>query len=128
MIEINGGKLCENCFEPTTGGVCKSCGFNPEDNAPDTSLLAPGTVLINRYVIGRTIGKGGFGVTYLAYDALVGKKIAIKEYFPRQSAQRTAGSAEVSVASAESEKEFGRGSAFSTASMKTPPHTWLWNI
>ena len=109
MIEINGGKLCENCFEPTTGGVCKSCGFNPEDNAPDTSLLAPGTVLINRYVIGRTIGKGGFGVTYLAYDALVGKKIAIKEYFPRQSAQRTAGSAEVSVASAESEEAFRKG-------------------
>lgn len=109
MIEINGGKLCENCFEPTTGGVCKSCGFNPEDNAPDTSLLAPGTVLINRYVIGRTIGKGGFGVTYLAYDALVGKKIAIKEYFPHQSAQRTTGSAEVSVASAESEEAFRKG-------------------
>lgn len=109
MIEINGRKLCENCFEPITGTVCKSCGFNPEDNAPDPSLLAPGTVLINRYVIGRTIGKGGFGVTYLAYDALIGKRIAIKEYFPYGPAQRVTGSAEMSVTSADSEETFRQG-------------------
>lgn len=109
MIEINGRKLCENCFEPITGTVCKSCGFNPEDNAPDPSLLVPGTVLINRYVIGRVIGKGGFGITYLAYDALVCRKIAIKEYFPYGLAQRTVGSTEVSVTSADGAETFKQG-------------------
>lgn len=109
MIEINGRQLCENCFEPVKGAVCKSCGFKTEDNSPDTSLLKPGTILLNRYVIGRTIGKGGFGVTYLAYDALVGKKIAIKEYFPHGSAQRVTESAEVSVTSADSEEAFRQG-------------------
>lgn len=109
MIEINGRQLCENCFKPITGTVCKNCGFNPEDNAPDPSLLVPGTVLINRYVVGRTIGKGGFGVTYLAYDALIGKRIAIKEYFPYGSAQRVTGSAEMSVTSADSEETFRQG-------------------
>lgn len=110
MIEINGRQLCENCFEPVTGTICPCCKFNSADNAPDPSLLAPGTVLVNRYVIGRIIGKGGFGVTYLAYDALVSRKIAIKEYFPYGIAQRTQGSTEVSVTSADHAEVFRLGS------------------
>lgn len=109
MIEINGRQFCENCFESVTGAVCKSCGFDSSDSAPDPSMLTPGSVLQNRYVIGCVLGKGGFGITYLAYDALVCKKIAIKEYFPYGLAQRTAGSAVVSVASAENADSFRLG-------------------
>ena len=109
MIEINGKRFCENCFEEITGTVCKACGFDPSDSAPDPSMLAPGSVLMNRYVIGRVIGKGGFGITYLAYDALVGRKIAVKEYFPYGVAQRTATSAEVAVTSADSAEAFRLG-------------------
>lgn len=109
MIEINGRRFCENCFESVTGAVCKSCGFDSSDSAPDPSMLAPGSVLQNRYVIGCVIGKGGFGITYLAYDALVCKKIAIKEYFPYGLAQRAAGSAGVSVTSADSAEAFRLG-------------------
>ena len=109
MIEINGKKYCENCFAEATGAVCKVCGFNSEDNAPDPAMLAPGSVLLNRYVIGRVIGKGGFGITYLAYDALVGRKIAVKEYFPYGLAQRTAGSIEVSVTSDDNAEPFKLG-------------------
>lgn len=109
MIEINGRRFCENCFEEISGAVCKNCGYDPSDSAPDPSMLAPGSVLLNRYVIGRVIGKGGFGITYLAYDALVGRKIAVKEYFPYGVAQRTATSAEVSVTSADSAEAFKLG-------------------
>lgn len=109
MIEINGRQFCENCFETTTGTVCKSCGFNSADSAPDPSMLAPGSVLQNRYVVGRVIGKGGFGITYLAYDALVCKKIAIKEYYPYGLAQRTTESTEVSVTSADNAEAFKLG-------------------
>lgn len=109
MIEINGRQFCENCFETVTGTVCKSCGFNSSDNAPDLSMLTPGSVLQNRYVIGRVIGKGGFGITYLAYDALVRRRIAVKEYFPYGIAQRAAESAEVSVASADCAETFKLG-------------------
>ena len=109
MIEINGRRFCENCFEETEGAVCKACGFDPSDSAPDPSMLAPGNVLLNRYVIGRVIGKGGFGITYLAFDALVGKKIAVKEYFPNGVAQRTAASTEVAVTSADSAEAFKLG-------------------
>ena len=109
MIEINGKKYCENCFADVTGTVCKACGFNSADNAPDPTMLAPGSVLLNRYVIGRVIGKGGFGITYLAYDALVGKKIAVKEYFPYGIAQRTTGSTDVSVTSEDNTEPFKLG-------------------
>lgn len=109
MIEINGKQLCENCFEPVTGAVCKGCGYNSADSAPDPTMLAPGSVLLNRYVVGRIIGKGGFGITYQAYDALVCKKIAIKEFFPYGVAQRTVGSTIVSVSNADSAEVFKLG-------------------
>ena len=109
MIEINGKRFCENCFEETETAVCKSCGYDPSEGALDQSLLNPGTVLLNRYVIGQIIGKGGFGITYLAYDGLAGRKIAVKEYFPYGLAQRTAGNSTVSVTSADSAETFRLG-------------------
>ena len=73
-------------------------------------MLTPGSVLQNRYVIGRVIGKGGFGITtYLAYDALVCRKVAIKEYYLYGLAQRTTESTEVSVTSADNAEAFKLG-------------------
>ncbi len=109
MIEINGKQFCENCFEVINGDKCGSCGFIASDSPLDQSLLTPGSVLSNRYVIGQTIGKGGFGTTYLAYDALVCRKIAIKEYFPYGIAQRTSENSEVSVLSEDSKQAFELG-------------------
>lgn len=109
MIEINRKQFCENCFETITGAVCPACGFNPADSVFDPLTLAPGSILMNRYVVGRVIGKGGFGITYLAYDALTRKKIAVKEYFPYGLAQRTTGSIEVSVTSENSADTFRLG-------------------
>lgn len=109
MIEINGKQLCENCFEEISGDKCGSCGFVSSDSALDKSLLTAGSILSNRYVIGRVIGKGGFGTTYLAYDALVCRKIAIKEYFPYGIAQRTSENADVSVLSEDNAQAFELG-------------------
>ena len=109
MIEINGKKFCENCFKPVTGVVCKSCGFNSEEGSPDPTTLSPGSILMNRYVVGCVIGKGGFGITYLAYDALVNKKIAIKEYYPYGLAQRVTESTQVAVTSSDSAEAFNLG-------------------
>ncbi len=93
MIEINGRRLCESCFEESASSICPNCGYNSADSAPDPALLAPGSVLRERYVVGRVIGKGGFGITYLAYDAVTNRKVAVKEYFPYGIAQRSSADA-----------------------------------
>lgn len=57
-------------------------------NSAISDALAAGTVLSDRYVIGKVIGNGGFGITYLAYDTVQEKKVAVKEYYPKGVAVR----------------------------------------
>lgn len=109
MIEIEGKKICENCFAEITESVCPACGCDPESGGSDPTLLAPGTVLFDKYVIGNVIGKGGFGVTYLALDTTSEKKVAIKEYFPYTMARRAAGNTTVTVSSEENTEAFELG-------------------
>lgn len=86
-------KLCKNCFsyigKPHVG--CPVCGYLRDGNA-EPSVLPRGTRLGGRYILGGNIGRGGFGITYLAYDTLAGKTVAVKEYFPAALAHRGRGS------------------------------------
>jgi TPR repeat protein len=50
----------------------------------------PAGTLINGYEIKSVLGAGGFGITYLGEHRRLGKAFAIKEYFPRGFARRTA--------------------------------------
>jgi serine/threonine protein kinase len=50
--------------------------------------LAPRTILENRYLLGRVLGQGGFGITYIAKDLKEDRKLALKEYFPSSFATR----------------------------------------
>ena len=63
------------------------CGVN-KNMEEASAALAAGTVLDDRYVLGRVIGTGGFGITYLAYDTELDKTVAIKEYYPKGMAVR----------------------------------------
>lgn len=80
--------FCPNCFQVGTfdGQLCNSCGYVHQQR--DKYALAPGTRLNQRYLLGRVLGIGGFGITYLACDQANNKLCAVKEYFPRAWAIR----------------------------------------
>ena len=52
-------------------------------------VLPPGT-RIEEFEIERALQSGGFGVTYLARDRSLGRRVAIKEYLPREWGGRRA--------------------------------------
>ncbi|MCD7829119.1 MAG: serine/threonine protein kinase, partial [Clostridiales bacterium] len=82
--------LCPYCLTRlTTGGRCPNCGLTDGVCLSAPHHLPLGTVLNDRYLVGRALGEGGFGVTYLGYDRCLGTRVAVKEYFPVDLATRT---------------------------------------
>ena len=70
---------CPGCMNIKNGIVCEHCGFDERrQNAPHQ--LQIGTALQDRYLVGRALGQGGFGITYLGWNRYLDKKVAIKEY------------------------------------------------
>ncbi len=91
-------ELCFGCMEARDSGeFCPRCGYQHGSQPTSAIYLVPGTVLQDQYVIGRTLGHGGFGVTYLGFDSVLQRKIAVKEYLPASLASRRTGSAHLSV-------------------------------
>ncbi len=56
----------------------------------DLNALPPGASIAGYQII-RTLGAGGFGITYEAGSPFTGKRVAIKEFFPRGIASRGEG-------------------------------------
>ena len=73
------------------GLPCPACGC--QTTAPSPESLPAGMILHEHYYLGEPLGKGGFGITYLARDLVLDRLVAIKEYFPSFIARRAAGSA-----------------------------------
>ncbi len=90
MMNYNG--LCLSCFR-NTGGLnpCPHCGADASRIQSNPSHLRPGTVLNRSYLIGRALGQGGFGITYLALDLNARRTVAVKEYYPRGRVTRERG-------------------------------------
>jgi len=83
---------CPNCMQALGQGedVCPYCGFDVSGYEEKPNCLRPFTVLQGKYMIGRVIGMGGFGITYIGWDLNLQTYIAIKEYYPESFAQRDA--------------------------------------
>ncbi len=87
---------CFGCMAQTgREQTCPVCGYNNEEPEESLISLKPGTVLEEKYFIGRVLGQGGFGITYLAFDLNLEIKLAIKEFFPRGLVTRMPGDSQV---------------------------------
>lgn len=102
-------QLCFQCFKVKGEyEVCPHCGYKEGTAAKQACQLAPGTVLSGRYIIGTSIGFGGFGITYKAYDTVLGIVVAIKEFYPAGLVSRAAGEVKIGIFSGDKEAEFKR--------------------
>lgn len=87
--------LCPACLESLRHlSVCPQCGWYPSIQV-EPLYLQPGTVVNSPYQVARVLGHGGFGITYLGWDANLQIKVAIKEYLPQAFALRSSKSGEV---------------------------------
>lgn len=76
-------QFCPGCLRDTEfeNGVCAKCGFDMNGYTVMPHHLVPGTLVKQRYKIGRVLGEGGFGITYIGIDTVLNLKVAIKEFY-----------------------------------------------
>mgnify|MGYP000849846662 FL=1 len=80
-------KFCYHCMSQISNdkaSTCPVCGksLDPEEQKP--RFLKPGTVLAGKFIVGYHLGSGGFGNTYIGWDQVLQRKVAIKEFYPEQ--------------------------------------------
>ena len=83
---------CPNCFQPSNTTVCPECQFNRDTYLHQQAAvhhLPLFTDLGKGYVIGRVLGESSFAIVYAAVREKDQLPCAIKEFYPRDLAQRS---------------------------------------
>ena len=107
-------QYCPYCMTPIQDGkICPRCGLTAGNYVPQPHHLRPGTLLMDRYLVGRVLGEGGFGITYIGCDLRLELKVAIKEYYPVDKVSRNTAVSEqlVSFSVTPARTGFARGKA-----------------
>ena len=102
---------CMGCMEEFDDSLdtCPHCGYKRGTPPKEAYHLPPETILNGRYIVGRVLGFGGFGVTYIGWDCVLEHKVAIKEYLPSDFSTRVPGETAVSVYDGEMGEQFEAG-------------------
>ena len=107
---LNPREYCFWCMNklPAPNGVCGTCG---KDNAQRSNSEGelPFAILAGKYLVGHALGRGGFGITYIGLNTLLERKVAIKEYFPSEIAERAPDGIYVQPVSQEAAERFAEG-------------------
>ena len=82
--------LCIKCMKEKASpeGRCEHCGYDPAEDTIPPHHLSPFVILEGKYLVGKSIGEGGFGITYIGMDLNLEMRVAIKEYYPNGCAIR----------------------------------------
>lgn len=104
-------KQCLGCFRSygKEFTVCPHCGYVENTPVEEPLHMEPGSILRERYTIGKVLGFGGFGVTYIGWDPILSVKVAIKEYLPSEFSTRMVGQTAVSVYNGNKAEQFQQG-------------------
>lgn len=83
--------ICMGCMSPANGEeICPRCGYNHA--AENHSLyLNTGTMLKDRYIVGKLLSRNGEGASYIGYDTSARIKVIVHEYMPEVIAGRQQG-------------------------------------
>ncbi|NLI22092.1 MAG: serine/threonine protein kinase, partial [Clostridiales bacterium] len=89
---MNPKLYCFACMSrlETEDARCPVCGHDNRVRVNGKGLL-PFSIIKNRYLIGKALGRGGFGVTYIGMDLSLERRVAIKEYYPTDLVSRESG-------------------------------------
>ena len=98
-MELN---KCLGCMEDFRGYPCPKCSYDPQRETGREYALPLQTILAGKYLIGRVLGQGGFGITYIGWDIALERKVAVKEYYPNGQANRAPGTRSLSWYTSES--------------------------
>ena len=98
-LERGGKRRCMGCMHlyDAEFDMCPYCGYAVNTEIEYAALLQPGTVLNQKYTVGKAIGYSDFGAVYLAWDMEYRRKVTIKEYLPKDLSTRGMGQPQVTV-------------------------------
>ncbi len=85
----NYSHLCMRCMQPLEEGaaVCPLCGDIASATNPPHALPT-GTLLSERYMVGRLLKDGGDAALYAGYDTVLKAPITVREFFPQTLCER----------------------------------------
>lgn len=84
-------RYCMGCMSPMEGEgtVCSICSHDNEIDNPRGTLPA-GTVLEEKYLVGKTLSQNDLTVVYIGLDLERGRRVYVEEFMPRAYADRSA--------------------------------------
>ena len=79
-------QICPGCMREVENRssveMCPHCGYDLKNTETASHQLKPLTILAGKYIVGKVIGEGGFGISYMGLDLNLELVVAIKEFYP----------------------------------------------
>ena len=107
---MKNSRFCHNCFANLSADErCKRCGYDNSLEKRANNAISAGEILNEKYMVGKVLGSGGFGITYKALDITENKVVAIKEYVPANTVYRDIGSNDLIIKTSNNRTVFNDG-------------------